>query len=98
MNNNRVVFCTVENDECKSMELIMNKLSCSRQAMNNFSFPEDTSAEVKTAFYKAAIDNVAEAQFLEKLWWKEIFKKYGIKDNNEVYVDFDTNELYSLNK
>ena len=92
----REIYGIVNEDEYKSIELITNKVHCSKQATENYSFPEEAQQDIKTAFYKAAIDNLSEAQFLEKMWWKEILKKYNLVGRNDIYIDFDTRELYSI--
>ncbi len=88
------VFCT--EDELKSLELIQNKLTCAHQACNTKAIPEDTPANIAQSFFSAALNNKAEAQFLEKDWWECMAEKYKFDVKNNVHINFESKEFYII--
>lgn len=92
----KTILSKIQETELDAIILIRNKMDCAMQAVKIGAIPEDPEINFKQiqAYYSAAINNLAEARFLEKSWWKDIFGKYNIENKKEVFIDFDTGELY----
>jgi hypothetical protein len=71
---------TVTPEEQESMILILTKISCSNQALNQLPTLEGGYTREELILYiHGAIDNLAEARFLERIWWLDIAKKYNLQ-------------------
>lgn len=90
------VLKTISKEEKDSMVLINTKLTCAEQALSVIP-PNFTDDESKN-YVKGCIDSLAEYRWLEKDWWDIIRERYTLpkKDYYEVYLDFDTGELYII--
>jgi len=81
-------------EEVGTIKLITMKKQISRTAMENRNFPDGVDQGIMTAYYKAAMDNFAEAQELENCWWEEMLKKYDLVAG--VKLDLETRRFYYL--
>ncbi len=79
-------------EEIDSIDLIKTKMSCVSQTLKIL--PEGIKEEQINYYIQSNVDLLGTYQWLEKDWWEQIFKKYKIEKNTNVYIDFDTGELY----
>jgi len=91
----KTVLAQATKEEVDSLELIQNKLETSKTASSPSILSDDVPDSIKVAYFKAALDNLAEARFLESDWWKTIKETYTLPDVN-IHIDFKTKELYVL--
>jgi CXXX repeat modification system protein len=69
-------------EELESIRLIVSKKVTADSAMNRTEFPKEMEANLISAFYKAAGENLAEAKYQESKWWKEVTAKYNLGDTS----------------
>lgn len=88
------VLKVVSKEEKDSMVLINTKITCAEQAMKII--PSGLTDDESKNYVKGCIDSLAEYRWLEKDWWDIVRNKYDITKEEyfEVYLDFDTGELY----
>jgi len=79
-----------------SLTLIQTRLNNADQSIRIDSLPENTRPEIATAYFKAAIEAKADAQFLMNDWWKNAMQDEKLKNKGNVYIDFETREFYVL--
>lgn len=82
--------------ELASIKVILEKKDISQRAIQTNQFPQGTETSVVTAFFSAALNNFAEASYLEKDWWKSVISKYQFKE--KVYCDTETGQFYVLDQ
>lgn len=69
---------SVSVEEREGMNLIITKISCAEQALKMLPHLKDYSREELILYIRGAIDNLAEARFLETVWWLDILQKYTL--------------------
>ena len=84
--------CTQE--EIEDLQLIVNKITCAKQAINPRNIPEECTERQAELFVKGAIKARAEAEYLESYWWRSMIEKYKI--DNKCYVDFNKRQFYKV--
>ena len=84
-------------EEVNNIKLITIKKTIAEAALKNKEFPEGTKTEVLTAYYRAAMDNYAQAQHDINEWWKLVIEKYKLP-SDLVSFDFDIGRFYIMEK
>jgi predicted DNA-binding protein (UPF0251 family) len=82
-------------EELEAIRLIVSKKVTADSAMNRTEFPKEMEANLISAFYKAAGENLAEAKYQESKFWKMVTKKYNLGDTS---LDLVTGTLSSVDK
>lgn len=86
----------IEKIDLDDFSLIDNKIRCAKEALDIHVLPHDISAEVITAYTKAAIEAKAEAEFLHQNWWSRMLEKYDLAKDKLVYLDISAKDFYLL--
>jgi hypothetical protein len=81
-------------EEVGAMKLIIMKKQISHAGMENREFPDGVDQAIMTAYYKAAMDNFAEAQYSENEWWKAMTAKFNLP--TATHLDFDAERFYTV--
>lgn len=63
----------VEKEALDSLKLIQNKYACACQAAQPMAIPDGTPKDKAEMFIAGALAAKAEAQWLQQMWWAEIF-------------------------
>ena len=79
-------------EQCAIIKRLITKEQIAQAAVNNRTFPDVTDQVVITSYFKAAMDNYAEAQHDKNEWWKEVIAQYELPP--KVSFDFDLNRFY----
>lgn len=86
----------ITQSELNNIKLITNKLSCCKQAASPASIPDEIDPAKGTLFVKAALDALGEVQTLNDYWWEHIKQEYELPVDKNIWVDFTTGELYTM--
>lgn len=77
-----------------SLELIMNKIQCAKQASCIHAIPDDVPEQKVKWFVQAAIESLANYQWLEKDWWNQAKKVYALPQDKNIWIDFNSGDFY----
>jgi hypothetical protein len=91
------ILATLSRAEIRGYEIAENKMACARQNMRLDTLPSWFTLFEAEGFFKKAIFLYADAKYLKEAFWKDLVKKYKVRDMNSLYIDFNTHELYLLN-
>jgi hypothetical protein len=80
-------------EELGSLEVITNKIACAKQALSMSIFPSGLSRSTADKFFREIIFALADAKYLEDVFWREIALKYKARYSKKIYIDFSTSEL-----
>jgi hypothetical protein len=83
-------------DDVKSFEIIKNKLGCAGQLVHPGAVPQYASVSAADKFFREAIFALADAEYLQKSFWRNVARQHVVAEENmsRLYVDFNTNELF----
>jgi len=83
-----------EKTEVDDLQLIINAVTNAKQALNPRNIPEDASQNQVDKWVQANQRILAGYQVLEKEWWDEKVKKYGLIGGQTI--NFGTREFMNL--
>jgi len=81
-------------EEIGAMKLIIIKKQVAFAGTQNREFPDGVDQTIITAYYKAAMDNYAEAQHMENEWWNMMTIKFNLIPG--THFDFELERFYIL--
>lgn len=82
--------------ELATIKVVLEKKDVARQAIQTNQFPQGTDTSIITSLYSAAMNNFAEATYLEKEWWKAVMATYKFAE--KTYCDIETGMFYTLDQ
>ena len=89
------IIAVLTQNEMSSLELLINKSICAKQALRPDAVPPYAPAAAKDKFFREVIFAYADVRYLQQRFWRDLAKQHGIatEDISKMHVDFDTNEL-----
>jgi len=86
----RKIVGTCTKEELDSFNLIRTKVETANQALAMK--VEDPSQQDQ--FVKTVLDVLAEYKWLERDWWNDKMKRFGITNGKDLHIDFFTGDLF----
>jgi hypothetical protein len=83
-------------DDMRSLAITVNKINCAKQSLRPDAVPVYAPVNARNKYFREAIFALADAQYLEDNFWRNLAEQYGIepKDREKMYLDFNTNKLF----
>ncbi|MDR1113948.1 MAG: hypothetical protein LBL50_02535 [Candidatus Margulisbacteria bacterium] len=78
------------------LSIAVNNASCAKQSLHPGAVPADAPASAKDKFFREMLFAYADANYLQKYFWREIMLAHNIKSEyaGKLSVDFLTNDLF----
>ncbi|GBR73747.1 hypothetical protein NO1_1053, partial [Candidatus Termititenax aidoneus] len=73
------VITVLNRDDVRSLEIAYNKTVCAKQALRANAIPPYAPVQTADKYFREAIFAYADAQYLQEYFWRDLARRYGIR-------------------
>jgi hypothetical protein len=94
--NHRKIIAALNKFDLDNLALIVNKLSCAKQAASPTAVPADIPSDEARVFFRNALYTLSDCRFLQKVFWRELAANFKVSatDFLKMTVSFNAGELF----